>query len=190
MSARRKYILILAALTGCIFFASCENDVAEVDSSARKKLGVEEATDIRINYTTAGKIKAVLTAPLMLHVQDTMPYFEFPKTLQTDFYNDQGEKESILTSKYGRYKETQSLVFLKDSVRVVNMNKGDTLYCEELNWDRQRTGMEFYTDKPVRIRTKTKILDGVGMEASQDFNSWHIINTTGILDVPASNFPQ
>lgn len=190
MVARNSYILILAALTGCIFFISCENDVAEVDASARKKLGVEEATDIRINYTTAGKIKAVLTAPLMLHVQDTMPYFEFPKTLQTDFYNDQGIKESVLTSKYGRYKETQSLVFLKDSVRVINMSKGDTLYCEELNWDRQRTGMEFYTDKPVRIRTKTKILDGVGMEASQDFNNWHIINTTGILDVPASNFPQ
>ena len=53
------------------------------------------------------------------------------------------------------------------------MIKGDTLYCDELWWDRNRTGNEFYTDKPVRIRTKTQIINGTGMEASQDFKNWH-----------------
>ena len=185
------YKTVLAALIpGCIFLCSCENDEQAVKDLYTKKLGIEEAKDIILNYTTAGRTKAILTSPQMLRVQDSMPYYEFPKSLQTDFYNDAGLNESILTAKYAKYKENQSIVFLKDSVKVINMLKGDTLYCMELYWDRSRTGMEFYTDKPVRIRTRTQVMDGVGMEASQDFNSWHIINPTGIINVPASKFPQ
>lgn len=185
------YNLFTAALlTGCIFLSSCENDEAEVKNLNTKKLGVEEAKSIKLNYTLGGKTKAILTAPLMLRVQDTMPYYEFPKTLQTDFYNQNGVVESRLTALYARYKETKSIVYLRDSVKVINLEKGDTLYCQELYWDRARVGREFYTDKAVRIRTKTQILDGIGMEASQDFKNWLITNPTGILNVPASKFPQ
>ena len=91
---------------------------------------------------------------------------------------------------YAKYKESQSIVFLRDSVKVINIQKGDTLYCKELYWDRSRTGAEFFTDKPVRIRTKTQVLDGVGMASSQDFNNWVIINPIGVLNVPSSKFPQ
>lgn len=181
--------IVAAFVTGCICLLSCENNEIELNQLYSKKLGIEEAKEIKMNYTTAGKTKAILTAPLMLRVQDTMPYYEFPKTLQTDFYNEAGILESKLTASYAKYKESQSIVFLKDSVKVINIQRGDTLYCMELYWDRSRTGNEFFTDKPVRIRTKTQVLDGIGMEASQDFNTWHIIKPTGILNVPASKFP-
>ena len=82
------------------------------------------------------------------------------------------------------------MVFLKDSVVVINIEKGDTLRCEELYWDRNRSGNEFYTDKPVKIRTKKEIINGMGMEASQDFKNWHIMQTTGIISVPDSAFPN
>ena len=183
-------ILIAAFLPGCIFLCSCENDEGEVKGLYSKKLGIEEARDIKLNYTTAGKTKAILTAPFMLRVQDTIPYYEFPKTLQTDFYNEAGVVESKLTAMYAKYKESQSIVFLKDSVKVINIQKGDTLFCMELYWDRSRTGTEFFTDKPVRIRTKTQVLDGIGMESSQDFNNWVIIHPTGVLNVPSSKFPM
>lgn len=182
-------IIPAALLTGCIFLCSCENDQKEIDKLYSKKLGIEEATDVKLNYTIGGKIKAILTSPVMLRVQDTVPYYEFPKKLKADFYNEAGISESKLTAFYAKYKETHSIVYLKDSVKVINMLKGDTLYCEELYWDRSRTGMEFYTDKPVKIRTKTQVLDGVGMESSQDFNNWHIIKPVGILNVPSSKFP-
>ncbi len=182
-------IFSAAFLTGCIFLCGCENDEKEVDKLYSKKMGIEEATNVKLNYTVGGKIKAILTSPLMLRVQDTMPYYEFPNTLQADFYNETGISESKLTAFYAKYKESQSLVFLKDSVKVINMKNGDTLYCKELYWDINRTGSEFYTTDSVRIRTKTQILNGVGMESSQDFNDWHITNPTGIINVPSSKFP-
>ena len=183
-------IFTAAFFTGCIFLSSCENDEEAIKNLNSKTLGVEEAKSIKLNYTLGGKTKAILTSPLMLRVQDTMPYYEFPKTLQTDFYNEKGQVESRLTAFYAKYKETKSIVYLRDSVKDVNLEKKDTLYCQELYWDRARVGREFYTDKAVRIRTKTQIIDGIGMEASQDFKNWLIIYPTGILNVPASKFPQ
>jgi LPS export ABC transporter protein LptC len=174
---------------GCFFLLGCENDEAEIKRLTSKKLGQEEAKNIKLTFTTGGKTKAILTSPLMLRVQDTVPYVEFPKTLAVDFYNEAGIAESKLTALYARYKENQDIVFLKDSVKVVNI-KGETLYCDELYWNRNRVGSEFYTDKPVRIRTLTHLIDGIGMEASQDFKNYYIKRPTGMIKIPSSQFPM
>ena len=190
MKQRTNIFTILAAgIIGCIFLCGCENDAGKVNNLGNKKTGIEEARNIILNYTIAGKTKAILRSPVMLNVQDIVPYVEFPNTLDVDFYNEAGVIESKLFARYGQYKQNQSTVFLKDSVRVINIEKGDTLYCNELYWDRNRTGTEFYTDKPVRIRTKTHIINGTGMESSQDFKNWHIIHSEGIISIPASSFP-
>ncbi len=172
-----------------ILFASCENDPKEVNDLSKKKAGVEEAKNVIINYTMGGKARAVLRAPLMYRVQDTLPYVEFTKTVHVDFYNDTAAIDSKLDAVYAKYTETQSRVYLRDSVRMMN-NTGDTLYCDELYWDRNRQGREFYTDKPVRIRTRTHIINGVGMESSQDFKEKNIRQVTGIIKVPSTQFPQ
>ncbi len=181
--------LIAAFLIGCLFLSSCENDESKIKKLTQKTVGVEEAIDIVLNYTIAGKTKSILQAPLMLNVQAATPYVEFPKSLKADFYSEQGKIESKLTAQYGNYKQNQSIVYLRDSVKVINIEKGDTLYCDELYWDRNRTGTEFYTDKPVRIRTKTQLINGKGMESSQDFKNWHIIESQGFINIPASKFP-
>ena len=176
-------IITAALLTGCFFLFSCENDRGTVNNINKKAAGVEEATEIKINYTMGGKAKALLTAPLMLHVEDTVSYYEFPKTLYAEFFNEQEQKETKLTALYGKYKDGQSIIYLRDSVKIINMLKGDTIYCDDLWWDRSRTNVEFYTDKKVRIRQKDgQYLNGSGMEASQSFKNYHILHVNGQLN--------
>ena len=184
-----KINLWAALFAGCFFITGCENSMEDIKSFTSHRIGVEQGKGIRINYSVSGKTKSVLTAPIMLRYQDTVPYTEFPKSIHADFYDDSLTVESRLDANYGRYMETESKIFLRDSVRLFNRN-GDTLYCNELYWDRNRPGREFYTDKPVRIRTKTHIIDGTCLEAPQDFSGWNICNPKGTLKVPASNFPQ
>lgn len=185
-----KHLLTNAvAVSLALLLFSCENTDKELQDMNSKNLGVEEVKQVDINYTLGGKTKAKLLSPLMLRVQDNMkPYVEFPKKLHVDFYNDSGKIDSRLDALYGKYFDQESKVFLKDSVVVINV-LGDTLYCHELWWDRNRTGFEFYTDKPVRIRRKLQIIDGVGMEARQDFKEWVIKESKGFIKVPSSQFP-
>lgn len=190
---RKKFfhnILTAAFVTGCFFLCGCENDLADVKKINSKYAGRDEAKDVVIKYSIGGRRKALLTGPLMYRVTSPDNYIEFPKTIHVDFYNEKGDSiESRLDARYAKYQDYASKVFLKDSVRVINIY-GDTLFCNELYWDRALTGHEFYTDKPVRIRRKMEIIDGIGMDASQDFKEWHIVQPLGFVKVPNSQFPN
>jgi LPS export ABC transporter protein LptC len=179
-----------ACISGCFFLYSCENKLSDIEDLKGKSARKDEARNVTINYSVGGIKKAILTGPLMYRVYDTADYIEFPKTVHVDFFNaETGLLDSKLDAVYAKYQDTKSIVFLKDSVKVANV-VGDTLYCHELYWDRAKVGHEFYTDKPVRIRTRTQIIDGIGMDASQDFKEWHIIKPVGIVKVPSSEFPN
>jgi LPS export ABC transporter protein LptC len=184
-----RYIgFIFSAIFFCILFMSCENDVKKIKNYRKKQVGVEEGKNIESYYSENSKVKAKLSAPVMNRYQTDSPYYEFPKTLHVDFYNDSMKIESKLDALYGKYRQNESKVFLRDSVLVRNILKGDTLHCDELWWD-QNT-QKFYTDKPVRINTKDKILFGKGLEAAQNF-SWYVIKQpTGIVMTSDTSLPK
>ena len=129
-NAMKLYTIIAAITIGCFFVSSFENDISVVQNLNKKQATVEEGKQIESYLSEAGKVKAKLTAPLMLRYQDSAKV-EFPKSLHVDFYNDSTKVESKLSAKYGRYLENDNKVFLRDSVVVFNM-KGDTLFCKEL----------------------------------------------------------
>lgn len=166
-----------------LFLCACENDIKDIKALTEKKTSVEEGIGIQSYLSQEAKVKAKLTAPLMKRFQADSPYVEFPNTLHVDFYNDTLKVESQLDARYGRYKENEKLVFLKDSIVVYNIN-GDTLYCRELWWDQQT--QKFYTDKPVRmVRKDNTIIHGLfGLQASQNFNDIVFFNSSGHMPVP------
>jgi hypothetical protein len=192
MISKTTFIQLSAAfILSCTFLLGCENSDEEIKDLNKKSLGVEEAVKVNINYTMAGKIKAILQSPLMLRVQDTVPYVEFPKKIHVDFYNDSSIIESILDAKYARYIENQSRILLKDSVRFIGLKNGDTLYCDELYWDRNRPTHQFYTESPTQIRTRSNNINSIGFETSQDFkDKWFKNVTKSVIKVESSQFPE
>ena len=165
----KKILKQAAILCGCLFFFSCENDADVVNDWTKEVVLVEEATNVESYFSQNGKLRAKLSAPLMIRSQADTNYTEFPKKLHVDFYDSLLKKESFLDAHYGKYFENQNKVWLRDSIRVININ-GDTLTTSELWWD-QNT-QKFYTDKEVRIATKSKnIYGGKGLEAAQDLSN-------------------
>lgn len=139
--------IMAAFLIGCFFMLACENDVNEVKRLGKKNPGIEEGKNITSFLSMGGKMKAKLTAPVLLRYQgDSALKSEFPKTLFVEFYNDSTKLESTLSAKYGRYMENENKIYLRDSVVIIRIN-GDTLETSELYWD--QTLGRFHTDKPV-----------------------------------------
>jgi LPS export ABC transporter protein LptC len=186
---KRKYwlLLLFPLVTG--MFYSCENNVKDLPSASKRKAVPEEGSQIESYLSEGAKVKGKLVAPYMLrHQQADTPYVEFPRSLHVDFYNDSMVIESKLDALYGKYFQSQSKVFLRDSVVVKNVLKGDTLHCRELWWD-QNT-QKFYTDKPVQIYTKDKILFGTGLEADQSFRWYTIKKISGSVLAPQNSLPK
>lgn len=171
---KRPFLFLVQAAVwcGCFFFWGCENDEKLIAAWTEKKVMVDEVKDITTLFSQQGRLRAKLKAPLMLRYQADTVYVEFPKTLHVDFYDSLTRVESWLDARYGKYFETFNKVFLRDSVKVINI-AGDTLTTPELWWD--QAARKFYTDREVRIATKSKrIYGGKGLEAGQDI-SWYII---------------
>ena len=207
-----KYLLLPGLVGGLL--TGCGDKVKEVASTGPRKPVPEESTGIESYMSEGGKIKGKLTAPYMLRYQraDT-PYAEFPRSLHVDFYKDSvpgsgapvpgnnaampGSSvkhdttivvESQMDARYGKYFQGLNKVFLRDSVVVKNILKGDTVYCKELWWDQQT--QKFYTDKPVQIYTKDKILFGNGMDADQNFRWYTIHELKGSVLTSQSGMPK
>jgi LPS export ABC transporter protein LptC len=189
LNQRKKYFYQIACLSLVYFLAgSCVNNPKDIPTIGKKQISIEEGKQIESYYSQGAKVKAKLTAPYMLrHLLDSS-YVEFPKTLHVDFYNDTMMVESKLDALYGKYREFENKVFLRDSVVVRNILKGDTLHCDELWWD-QRTH-KFYTDKKVRINTKDKIIFGTGLEAAENFSWYTIQQITGTILTPENGLPK
>lgn len=175
-----RYVVFAA-----LFLISCENDMKEVDELMKKKVAVEEATNVTSYMSQQGKMKAKLTSPYML-IHQSAPeqdssYVEFPRTLHVDFYSDSSNTviESTLDALYAKYRENEKKVYLRDSVVVINILKKDTLRTDELWWDQNKE--EFYTDKPVRIHQPDKTIYGVGLRAAQDFTWYDIFKIKGTV---------
>ena len=181
---RHKYFWQAAFIGSCLLFFSCENDPAEVDPGGGRKANIEVAHNIESFLSQNGKLKAKLVSPYMLRYLLDTSYLEFPRTLHVNFFDSIGKVESQVDAMYGKYLESQSKVYLRDSVVVFNV-KGDTLRTPDLWWDQNTK--KFYTDKFIRLRTKDKkIYGGKGFEANQDLSGYTIFQPTGIIIVPDS----
>lgn len=182
-------ILIAALVSGCFFMYGCENDMAEVRELGSRKSGVDEGKNIDSYLSMNGKVKAHLTAPIVLRYQgDSASKAEFPNSLHVDFYNDNTEKQSELRADYGRYVENEKKVYLRDNIVAFNV-KGDTLFCQDLVWD-QNTG-RFHTDKKViwsQNFRKSRYIGLKGMDCSQDLSDINlfIMQEDSYITVPDS----
>ena len=182
------YNLMAALLLGCFFITACENDPQVIAKFREKKTATEEAYKVETYMSQDSRMKARLTAPYMLRYLADSPYVEFPRSLHVDFYNDTMAMESQVDALYGKYREWEKKVYLRDSVVVMNKLKGDTLRTSELWWDQNTE--KFYTDKPVFIHTKDKVFyRAQGMEAAQNFDWWVLNQGKGTVTVPKDSFP-
>lgn len=182
--AQKFIVNCLLPIACCLLLFGCENDPDVVNRINDRKPAIEEAFNIQSYLSSNGRLRAKLVAPYMKRFTLDTSYIEFPRSLHVNFFDSTGAVESQVNALYGKYLETQSKVYLRDSVVAFNV-KGDTLRTPDLWWDQNTK--KFYTDKVVRFKSASKIIyGGKGFEADQDLTHYTIFQPTGIIIVPDS----
>ena len=188
LSFKRSLQIIAACISGCFFIVSCENDEKKIDALLANKTGLEEGKQIESFLSQDGILKARLRSPYMLRYLVDTPYIEFPRKLHVDFYNDSTKIESTLDAIYARYRDNQRIVYLRDSIVVINILRGDTLKTDELWWDQNK--QQFYTERDVEIRKPTQTIFGKGLTAKQNFSEYTIFKINGIVQTGPNGIPE
>jgi LPS export ABC transporter protein LptC len=153
-----------------LFFCS-RKETTETNSGTPKKLPDQEIWEFQAKSTVNGKLEALIHAGHMQRFnRDELMLFD--SGVQVDFFDENGEHASVLTSDTGEYNSKTEDVKAIGNVVVVS-DSGITLYTEELFYYRQRDQIISNTD--VKVETEEgHILHGVGFRSDAQMNSWQI----------------
>ena len=185
--------VLIAAFT---LFSACENDLKDLQkiSAAEVNRPEQRFIDVDVIYSDSAKVKAHMTAPLMLDYStgkdgkpNPKPYTEMPKGVKVTFYNDSLKQTCTITADYGIRKVAEKIIELHKNVVGTNV-KGETFTSDELIWD--EGSHQIHSDKPVHVHmTDGSILDGLDFVSDEGLNHWKFGRATGILHVDSKEVP-
>lgn len=172
-------------LLGGLLLSACEE--AKPAKKVKPYEGpIEEINDVKMLYSEAALLKVRLTTPKQYRYQNDDR--KYPKTVNIVFYGPTGEEVTTLRSDSGRYNKAKDLYTVMGNVVVINKEKQEKLLTSELNWS--PATKKVATDKPVTIFYKLtgERLEGIGLDANQDFTHTVIRKPTGIFNVEGGGF--
>jgi LPS export ABC transporter protein LptC len=167
---------IALIITGFILlFISCKEEVKPIlnESIGEGDIPTQESWNSKILITDDGILKAIVYAD---HIQ---VFDEKKETLlenvKINFFDENENKASQLTSKRGRVDDRTQDMFAIDSVVAVN-DSGTVLTTDELKWVNKTR--KITTDKFVTITTPEERIEGYGFVSDQGLNNYTIYNIT------------
>ena len=161
-------------------FSSCDkNEIAKIKQvTYTEDLPSESSTNVEILFSDSAQLTLRLIAPKLNRYDGEKPYMEFPQGLKLVFYNSMEEPESQIECNYAINYINDKIMEAKDDVVVIN-KEGEKLNTEHLIWDQGK--QIIHTNEFVRITTADETLMGTGLEASEDFSKYKILNLEGEL---------
>ena len=169
-----------------IFFVgivcSCVNNEGEVKRITDfEDAPDEQSQNLKMVYSDSGLTKFHLYANISETYTQPKHITNFRNFIKVDFFNSEGLLVSTLTAQRGVYDHAEELVVVKDSVRLYNYKKDQTLETEELTWNKKDSTI--ITNNNVIVSSPKELLTGRGLVTKQDFSYFEILNPTGRLNL-------
>jgi len=149
---------------------------------------LEEAENIEVLYSEAGlmKVRMKTAKQIKLSSEDKV----FPKKIFVDFFAPTGQITTTLEADSGRFEYRTGLYKVKGNVKVINSAKRERLLTDELTWNPQT--QKVFTEKRVVVENQNtgERINGLGLDANQDFTQYSIRKPTGFFNAPAGMSPN
>lgn len=142
-------------------------------------------SNILLYRSDKGEVYARLTSPIVqyfssdsLNTPSDSSRTVFPKGIDVLFYNKDMTDKAFLTANYAiNYTANSNLVYLRDSIKIINYNSHDTIFCLDLYWNQDEKMV--YTNKNIRRYNEGGESFGSGLTANEQFDSVTVINPHG-----------
>lgn len=159
-----------------IFLLGCDSDnikpTVSLDAT-EERIPDYESWGTEVIFSDLGIIQAVLfTDHLRKYDAENTTYL---KTVEIDFYDEEGNPSTKLTSKRGRVDDITKNMFAIDTV-VVKSDSGVVLETNQLTW--QNKLRKITTEEFVTITSPYERIEGYGFESDQSLNNYKIYKIT------------
>jgi len=189
--AKQIFNLFLPVIiAGAALLTGCENDLKDIQkiSAAEVNKPIEKYTDVDVIYSDSAKVKAHMTAPLMINYKVKKPYTEMPKGVKVIFYDNDLQEKTTIKADMGVYHEQEKLIELHKNVVGTNA-KGDTFSSDELIWD--QATKQIHSNQLVHVKMADgSMTDGTSFVSDENFNHWTMTQASGIFHVNNQDIGQ
>lgn len=178
----RTWKLIGTSYLFLILLASCVNDLDTIQKVTNGSKAPDEVTkDLHVMYTDSGYAKIEIYSKLAETVNHPEHITKLKDGMKVNFFSEKGEIVSTLSANYGEVNFTKGLLFVKDSVRLVNHEKKQQLETEILFWNQRDSTV--YTQSNVVVHSPDGVLYGQGVKTNQSFNYYEFLRPYGKLNI-------
>ena len=180
MPDKKHYKIRALLLTVSVSFliSSCTKQREYIPNTDFNKKPVQVMSDITLYRSDKGEVYAKLNSKTVQYFAGDSARTVFPKGVNVLFYNKDMSDKATLKANYAiNYTANSNLVYLRDSVRIINLNTKDTIYCKDLYRDQDRKLV--YSHKPIRRYNEGGESFGEGMTANEQFDSVTVIRPHG-----------
>lgn len=171
--------VLLFTLSG---LSSCENDLEAIERISFDVHSPDETTkNLKMIYADDAYARVEIFASLAETYRGKEEITKIKDSLKVHFFNEKGEIVSKLTALYGEINYTKGTLMVKDSVRLYNYQKKQTLETEALFWNQKDSSI--YSMSSVVVRSPKGTIFGEGIRTKQDFSKYELIKPVGHIEI-------
>jgi len=175
---------IICSLLLAVIVVGCSTKDKPDKISAIKNRAIKpklRATDITTVISDSGVTRYRISTPRWdVYDKASQPYWEFPRGIHFERFDENLKVDANIHSKYAKYKQNEQLWELRGKVRLTNL-QGELFETEQLFWDQRQE--RFYSDKLIKITRTSGITTGIGFESNQSMTKYQIKRPQGIFPV-------
>jgi LPS export ABC transporter protein LptC len=180
---RLSNLFLPVVIAGITLITGCENSLKDIQKISANEVSkpVERYTGVDVIYSDSARVKAHMTAPVMINYKVKKPYIEMPNGVKVIFYDNNLHETSTIVADYAIRHEVEKTIELRKNVVGTNV-KGDTFTSDELIWDENTK--QIHSSKLVHVKMSDgSISDGTSFTSDENFNHWTMTQGTGTFHV-------
>lgn len=171
-------LLCFGLLVSCLFTWACTEETKNTEPI--EYLGpVMEIENLALSYSDSGRVVVKMKTAKQLKMKNEDEVY--PKPIYINFIDKNGVEYSSMRGDSGRFDHANNMYIIQGNVFFFNRAAQQSLETNELFWTSR--DKKIYTHKAVKINTPSRQIQGIGLDAAQDFSKFTIRRPTGIFQV-------
>ena len=165
-----------------VLLFSCENSMNDIQRVTFKEGSPDEVIkDFHITFVDSGYSKIDIYSKITEIYHKPISLTKFKDSVRVNFFSYEGVLVSTLSAHYGQISFSEGKMFVRDSVRLFNLKKKQTLETESLYWNQKDSSI--YTNSSVIVKTPKAYFYGEGIKTNQEFSNYTFIKPKGTFKI-------
>ncbi len=141
----------------------------------------EITKNLKMIYSDSGYARVEIFAALAETYRTKESVTKVKDSLRVNFFSESGEVISTLSARYGEINYNKGTILVRDSVRLYNYSKKQTLETEALFWNQKDSSI--YSLSQVIIKSPKGIILGDGIRTNQSFSKYVLLKPSGRVEL-------